>query len=107
MARSLVVEPLLAAPQPPDVAVEIEDRERFPLLEYSRLAIGQRRGSKDVELIANPDYFGQFGDQAPGGAGPDARLSNRAAASASVSWVGSDGGVGASVPAITRSYTFT
>ena len=51
IARSFVIQALLARAERPDVAVEIEQREGIVVLEHRAALAGARRGRQDVELI--------------------------------------------------------
>src|SRR5205814_562606 len=55
MPRPLVIQPLLARAEHPDVPAQIEDREGIAVLQDGRALTGPRGGGQDVELILNLD----------------------------------------------------
>ena len=56
VARSLVVEALLAGAEHADIAVQREDRERVGVLQHRRPLADARGGCQDVELIVDLNY---------------------------------------------------
>src|SRR6185503_5702003 len=56
VARSLVVEALLAGSEHADIAVQSEDRERVGVLQHRRPLADARGGCQDVELIVDLNY---------------------------------------------------